>query len=218
MLGKTHKAFSGTMAATLVTMPLLTTQTDNILPRFISETGLSPLLATLFESSVIYVIQSAIIVYLSYKFGSLPDWDNVFKNIKHRPEFSHSIYPIILLTWIYYLTQDTVFYLITLPLLIGYGSHLIGDAYGVRGIDWFLLNGTQIYYNNNSEVTAHNGEVTTRNGEVTAQIVKGNRVLFPKLYRTGDKFLKFIPAHKIWNLILFSVIIIYCYLLFIQLS
>lgn len=204
MLGKTHKAFSGTMAATLVSMPLLTTQTDNILPRFISEHGLSPLLITLFESPVIYAIQSSAIIYLSYKFGSLPDWDNVFKNLKHRPSFSHSIYPLIPLIWMYYITHDSIFYLLTLPLLIGYGSHLIGDAYGAQGIDWFLIMRTKTYYDNN--------------GNVTGKIVKGNRLLFPKLYRTGDKFLRVIPAHIVWHFILLIIILINFYMLFIYMK
>lgn len=63
--------------------------------------------------------------------SKLPDIDLVFKNRAHR-KVTHSLLALITLGYI----TNTAFPDISLPVIIGYGSHLVLDTLTPAGIPW----------------------------------------------------------------------------------
>lgn len=208
MKGPTHKAFAGAVTTAIVAAPVITENINNPLVTQIRST-LSQCLPIDPNNHSSYAIMATLIIIIAYFTARLPDWDELLKQyripikLKHRPLISHSIYPLIPMVILLFLFKNTFFHVILLGVLCGYTSHLIGDAYGARGIDWFLTRGEKIYYKNNNP----------QNG-ISAVIVKGNRLFFPRLYKTGQKFLGFIPAHHIWQLLFILELGFFYYYLF----
>lgn len=122
----------------------------------------------------------------------LPDLDERGITLfKHRG-ITHTIWVVILLAYFAYWAQTAPYPFIaplSIGLLIGWTSHIIGDAFSYAGValfypfDRYVENGNSWY-------------------------VQGNRMLFKPLYRVGTKPLG-IPATVIWGIIIIAQIIYY---------
>lgn len=157
MLGKTHRAFAFATSAAVLVAVHSGIQTEEI------ALGHSLLLQTALHTGAI----------LS---STAPDIDQGFGLGQHRG-ISHSIWIVLLLAYITYRIQaiNTYVYVFGVGCVIGYLSHLIGDAFSIAGIAWFYP--IQRYERYASG----------------AFYVKGFRGPFIPLYHVGDKTFSFMP-------------------------
>lgn len=164
MLKRTHMAFATSCAIAYVTV----TSPEQV--------GLNELL----------IIGSAVVS------APLPDLDERGVTFAKHRGISHSIWVIMLLAYLTYWAQ-TAPYPFVAPLsigfLIGWISHIIGDAFSYAGVAFFYP--FQRYVEDGDR-----------------WYVSGNRMLFKPMYPVGTKPLG-IPATVIWGIIIIAQIIYY---------
>lgn len=160
MIGKTHRSFA-----------------------FASATGallVANQFTTLFEGKepTQALIQAGAITAVAVVTSTLPDFDRLIPFIRHRG-ITHSIWVIMIISYLTWKFKTDVKYFIPmLGLLIGYTSHIVGDAFSKAGIAWFY---PFQRYESYSSGAFH---------------VKGFRGIFQPLYSVGTK--TFIPPTLIW--------------------
>lgn len=153
MLAPTHRAFATASAgATLLTVHYTT--------EIFAEVETSTL-----------ILQSIIIVVLSYLTATLPDMDQFVPFLGHRG-ITHAIWiPGIIFYFLWGSTGEPYLFAVLAGVFIGYTSHLIGDAFSTAGIAWLY------------PIQQYGG---SSNG---AFWVKGFRGPFLPLYQVGTPFI-----------------------------
>lgn len=170
MLGKTHRAFGFALStATLAVVHKIG----------LGETDM-PIWTT--------AVQVALVQGGSVIASTLPDIDQLFAT-QHRG-ITHTIWiPVIMCCIAYRMRTNPLIFALIFGLILGYLSHLIGDAFSKAGIAWFYPIQQYTHYSGG------------------AMCVKGFRGPFIPLYTVGDNAFSFMP--KVWWIIgiLLSVIV-----------
>ena len=156
MLNKTHRAFATSVAtATIITVNYTHTIEQNII-----------------NIPHVKILQSAIIILVAWLTASWPDVDVKLRNhniniIGHRT-ITHTLWVVLCIGWLVYNTHDYI-QLMSIGLLLGYTSHLIGDSFSTQGVAWlYPLTQYRKYPNG-------------------IKIVKGKRYIFKPIYKVGRK-------------------------------
>lgn len=105
--------------------------------------------------------------------STLPDIDQAFG--EHRG-ITHSIWPVLGLGYLAYTQKASPFLAaILFGIVLGYFSHILGDAFSTAGIAWFYPLQGYTHYSGG------------------AFVVKGFRGPFVPIYKVGDRAFSFMP-------------------------